>query len=108
MRDGASTLKSEIGYNPTRFMQMVGEHGGLEAARRLLTGPDASDGFTILWKHHRLNMSVEAFALLPWYRHLFSEDQLSKAQYRLTEHGFDVVKYLAEAQNRVPNWFHSE
>jgi len=35
---GAETLKREIGYNPTRFNQMVGEHGGPEAVRLLLTG----------------------------------------------------------------------
>lgn len=45
---------------------MVGEHGGAEAARHLLTGRDASDGFTTLWEHGRLEMSVEAHVLLPW------------------------------------------
>jgi hypothetical protein len=39
-------LKREIGYKPTRFIGMVSRHGGVEAARRLLSGPDASDGFT--------------------------------------------------------------
>jgi len=35
---GAEQLKREIGYNPTRFMQMVGELGSIEAARQLLRG----------------------------------------------------------------------
>lgn len=28
--------KDEVGYNATRFLQMVAEHGGVEAARHLL------------------------------------------------------------------------
>lgn len=30
MVDGAARLKREIGYNPTRFMQMVGELGAAD------------------------------------------------------------------------------
>lgn len=63
---GAERLKREIGYNATRFIQMVGELGGVEAARHLLQGQNASDGFTTLWEHRRLEMSVEAHVLLPW------------------------------------------
>jgi hypothetical protein len=48
MVHGAERLKREIGYNPTRVNQMVAEHGGPEAARQLLSGRDASDGFTTL------------------------------------------------------------
>jgi len=49
MVEGAETLNREIGYHPTRFNQMVAEDGGPEAARNLLTGRDASGGFTTLW-----------------------------------------------------------
>lgn len=59
---GADRLKDEIGYKPIRFMQMVSELGGLEAARHLLRRRDASDGFTTLWEHGHLGLSVEAFA----------------------------------------------
>jgi hypothetical protein len=37
----------------------------VEAARQLLRGRDASDGFTTLWEHGRLKVSIEAFVLLP-------------------------------------------
>ena len=40
---GVERLKREISYNATRFMEMVGELGGAEAARQLLRGRDASD-----------------------------------------------------------------
>jgi len=101
---GAERLKREIGYNPTRFTRMVGEMGGVEAARHLLRGRDASDGFTTLWEHRRLEVSVEAFVLLPWYRGLFSEDELATAERRLGEHRFDVERFLREAGQRPPAW----
>ncbi len=66
MVNGADRLKREIGYNPTRFNRMVAEHGGREAARRLLAGSSiASDGFTKLYLARRLEMSVEAIVVLP-------------------------------------------
>lgn len=104
MVEGAETLKREIGYNPTRFNQMVAEHGGPEAARQLLTGRDASDGFTTLWEAGRLDMSIEEAALLPWYGSLFSEDQRSVARRRLTEHRFDIDAFLARRGARPPAW----
>jgi hypothetical protein len=104
MVSGATRLKREIGYNPTRFMQMVGDIGGVEAARRLLGGPVASDGFTTLLEHKRLESSVEAFVLLPSYRLLFTDEQLATATHRLTEYGFDVDRYLRAAVAQRPGW----
>jgi hypothetical protein len=104
MVSGAARLKREIGYNPTRFIQMVSEMGGAQAARQLLRGRDASDGFTTLWEHGRLALSVEAFVLLPWYQALFTQDELETAERRLVEHGFDVRRFLAAARQRPPAW----
>ena len=104
MRKGAERLKREIGYNPTRFVQMLGELGGVGAAKQLLRGGNASDGFTTLWEANRLELSVEAFVLLPWYRHLFEAHQLETARYRLSEHGFDVDRFLRESQRNTPGW----
>ncbi len=101
---GAERLKLEIGYNPTRFMQMVGELGGVEAARQLLRGRDASDGFSTPWEHHRLDASVEAFVLLPWYSEMFSDQELGTAERRLVEHGFDVDRFLTAAAATPPAW----
>ena len=101
---GAGRLKREIGYNATRFMQLVGEHGGVGAARLLLASRDASDGFTTLWEHGRLDMSVEAQVLLPWYRALFTHEQLRTAEWRLREHRFDVDGFLARVERAWPAW----
>ena len=104
MVSGGEVLKREIGYNPTRFNQMVGEHGGVGAARLLLRGPDASEGFTTLWEHRRLDRSVEAHVLLPWYENLFTDEDRSVAKHRLEEHGFDVPGFLRAAEQHPPTW----
>ncbi|MFF8745252.1 hypothetical protein [Streptomyces californicus] len=101
---GVERLKREIGYNATRFMEMVGEVGGAGAARQLLRGRNASDGFTTPWEHERLDMSVEAFVLLPWYRELFTEEQLEAAGRRLREHRFDVERFLRASTQSPPAW----
>jgi hypothetical protein len=105
---GAARLKREIGYNPTRFNRMVSDYGGVGAARRLLTGRDASDGFTTLWEHRRLEMSVEAIALLPWYTALFTEDERATARRRLVEHDFDVDSFLIASAAAPPPWLSSD
>lgn len=108
MIDGAERLKREIGYNPTRFNQMVAEHGGPEAARQLLTGRNASDGFTTLWEAGRLEMSVEAAVLLPWYEALFTDRQRTVARRRLTEHRFDVDAFMDTRTAAPPAWVAAE
>lgn|SRR5487761_1108867 len=104
MVDGAARLKREIGYNPTRFNQMVAENGGPHAARQLLNGRDASDGFTTLWDAQRLDMSVEAVALLPWYEPLFTDAERAVARHRLVEHHFDVDAYIRHRTDAPPHW----
>jgi hypothetical protein len=94
MVEGIRTLGREIGYRAPRFAQMVGEHGGFEAARMLLRGPRTSDGFQTLYSHGRLGQSVEAWVLRPDYAALFTEDERANARQRLVDHQFDVDRYL--------------
>jgi hypothetical protein len=97
--------KREIGYNPTRFMQMVGEYGAAGTARRLLaSGVGTSDGFTTLYLNDRLRLTIEARVLLPWYRDLFTSEETSTARRRLQEHDFRVDRYLEEVGHRWPEW----
>ncbi len=77
--------KREVGYNATRFVQMLGEHGGVETARRLL--PHTSDGFTELWKRNRLDLTVESLILQPRWQSLFSDEEREVARRRLLECG---------------------
>jgi hypothetical protein len=71
-------------YNATRFLQMLGECGGVETARRLLaTGSAMQTGLEELWLCNRLDLSVEAKVLLPKYQHLFSHELRRTAAERL-------------------------
>ena len=102
---GAARLRKEIGYNPTRFNQMVAQHGGPDAVRRLLQTHDVSDGFATLWESGRLEMTCEAQVLLPWYRDLFTDQEVAAARRRLIAHHFDVDAFLERATASPPSWW---
>ena len=100
---GSASLKAD-GYNPSRFLEMVADLGAPQAARQLLQTSNPSDGFTTLWEMHRLDMSVEAMALLPWYEALFTVAERENARRRLEGHGFDVDAFLRSAAASPPPW----
>ena len=90
MRSIYTTAKRECGYNATRFLQLVGEKGGLAAAKQLISKPGGTEGFTTLWEHHRLDLSVEALVLKPEYKSLFSENEQKLCRDRLIEFGYEI------------------
>ena len=75
--------KREIGYNATRFLMMVKELGGLNAAHHLLAGQRIHDGFAELLLAGRPDLTVEALVLEPEFQHLFPETELRVARERL-------------------------
>lgn len=76
--------KSEVGYNATRFLQMLMDHRGVETARRLLDAPEVSDGYAALCEHGRLDLTVEAMVNAhPEFHVFFNERQLKVARDRL-------------------------
>lgn len=83
MIDGSVELKTKYHYSPTYFLQMVHEHGGIGAVKRLLQTPDTQDGLTHLWEIQRLDMSCEAAVLNPKYASLFSAEEMREAKKRL-------------------------
>lgn len=82
------TAKRDLGYSATRFLQMVSELGGVEAARHLLRAPSVSDGFTTLWEGGRLDLSVEAHVLRPEFEALFDDAERRTARRRLSDYGY--------------------
>jgi hypothetical protein len=82
------TAKRDLGYNATRFLQMISEHGGLATARQLLWSDTPSDGFTTLWQHGRLDLTVEAHALKPEFAILFTDEDRQRAAQRLETYGY--------------------
>ena len=81
--DVARRSKSEAGYNPTLFIQMLSERGGLATAKALLAAPTTSDGFAALWERGRLDLTVEAVVLRKEHRGLFEREELEIARQRL-------------------------
>lgn len=102
---GTQRLKQEIGYDPHYFKAMVGEHGPLEACLQLIRSSTPSTGFTKLWEHQMLDMTVEAIALLPWYSTLFSDEDRQLARRRLLDYKFDVDGFLARRGGSPPRWY---
>jgi hypothetical protein len=85
---GAYNSAKAIGYNATRFLGMVSEHGGLEAARILLHSSGVSDGYTAMWERGRLDLTVEAIVLEAEWATLFSDTERRTAIARLKEYGY--------------------
>lgn len=98
MRASIQRLKDEIGYHPARWVQMLAEHGPVEAARRLLHGSDVSDGFVTLWEHDRLDESVEWCVLA--HPSLFDGDERQLAYQRLRQYDAPVDRWLVDRLGR--------
>ena len=101
MLDGCQTLK-KLGYWPAYFHREVANNGGVQTAKNLLAKTDTSEGFATLWSLGRLDLSVEAFVLLPWYEDLFSDAERRESRRRLEGNAFDVERFLRGAQ--TPQW----
>lgn len=99
MLDVIGRCEREISYNPAYCSQMVAEQGGVGAARTLLHGPPASDGFTRLWEEGRLDLSLEFSVLRPKRHSIFSEAERAEARRRLEAHRFDMDAKVREIIN---------
>ena len=98
-------LKSR-GYNPTRFLGMIAQCGSAVTVTEILfTNPRlTSQGSERLWEMGELSRSVEFVAILPWFRDLFTEDELYEARSRLAVHEFPVEEKLVAAAAHPPDW----
>ncbi|MFF5084832.1 caspase domain-containing protein [Actinoplanes sp. NPDC000266] len=85
---GYQSMKRQINYNATYYIQMISNLGGLGAARQLLHTSSVSSGFTTLWEKGRLDLTVEAFVLREPWSALFTEEELRIAGDRLAEYGY--------------------
>jgi hypothetical protein len=84
--------KIECNYVATRFLNMVNERGGLDAAKQLLRSPGYPYGLTRLWMEKRLDISMEAAILEEPWRSLFTAEELAIAERRLRELGQPFTK----------------
>ncbi len=74
---------ARLGYRPTRFLEMVREHGGVGTAHRLLATDKIHDGLAELFLLGRLDLTVEHHVLLPEFASLFTEEERRTARTRL-------------------------
>jgi len=81
--------KSEVAYNATIFLRMIGDRGGLETAKYLINSPKPSDGYAHLFERGRLDLTVEAMIAenTKWHQ-LFTDDELNKVRRRLKDYGY--------------------
>lgn len=84
------TAKKECGYNAARFLQMLGEMGGVQTAKRLISKDGGSDGFSKLWELNRLDLSIEALILSESYKDLFTEEEKNICRERLESYGYRI------------------
>lgn len=84
------TAKKELGYNATRFMQLVAQKGGLQAAKQLISKEGGTYGFEVLWENNRLDLSVEALVLKDEYAELFTSAERDICRNRLKEFGYEI------------------
>jgi hypothetical protein len=80
--------KASAGYNASRFLAMVSEMGGVDAARTLLRSAHVSEGYTALWERGHLELTVEALMLEPRWRPLFTPEERDIARKRLLEYRY--------------------
>lgn len=83
------TAKKKLKYNATRFLQLVSEKGGLQAAKILIAKDGGTYGFEVLWENRRLDLSVEAHVLKEEYRELFTDEEREICKKRLEEFGYN-------------------
>ena len=77
-------VKRETKYDATRFKQLVGNHGGLIAAKKLIASDSISTGFEVLWEFGRLDLSMESLVVKPKYASLFTDEEIEICRGRLS------------------------
>lgn len=90
MRNIYYTAKKELKYNAARFLQLLSEKGGLQAAKILIAKNGGTYGFAILYENKRLDLSVEALVLKPEYITLFTKEERKLCKDRLNEFGYKI------------------
>ena len=88
MIDIYDRAKKECKYVASRFLQVVAEKGGVEAAKSLILKDGGTDGFTKLWELDRLDLSVEALVIKPEYQELFTDQERELCKNRLKEYNY--------------------
>ena len=82
--------RDECDYPAKRFLKMVGEKGGYNAAKDLIHAEGYSDGLIALCNCDCLRLSVEALVLRNPWKDLFSTEDLNAARKKLEDLGYSL------------------
>jgi len=74
MMNSCETAKRELGYNPTRFLQMTQKLGVYQSIKKLIAKREPSEGYIKLLLHQRTELSIEFHVVK--YSVLFEEDEV--------------------------------
>lgn len=74
-----------LGYNPTRFADMLDKQGGVGTARRLVASGELQDGLRQVIELGRPDLAMESIMLEPQFASLFTSGQLDAARWRLAQ-----------------------
>ena len=84
--DGYREAVEACNYRAKAYLGMLGELGGVGSAKALLGTNKPSDGFYVLWKCGRLDLTLEAaISDNPQWHCLFTQAELDEAHRRLEE-----------------------
>lgn len=97
-----------FGYEVSFFRRMLAAQGGVATARRLIMNNMPSYGLWRLSEADRMEMSVEAWVLLPRYESLFDRQLREKAARKLRQFGCDVDETVRALEVHVDTvWYGS-
>ncbi|MBI3903817.1 MAG: hypothetical protein HY306_12895 [Nitrosomonadales bacterium] len=74
-----------LGYNPSRFEQMLATLGALKLAKKLVLSGDLQYGLKEMIKLDRKDLTLESIMLEPKFKSLFSAGELEAASWRLSQ-----------------------
>lgn len=97
LRSKAAEAKRDFGFPATAFLGMLSADGGYTTARKLLSKKVPSDGFADLWKHGRLDLTVEALVVETKWRAYFDEILISRAETLLQKSNYAFKPYQLNA-----------
>lgn len=95
----------EAGYWGNYFLRSVKRHGGLATAKRMLQprrGKAVQKGLRALIDARRVDLSLEAVALRPEFKSLFTPDELKEARHRLDALPKSAVPRMIAASANYP------
>jgi hypothetical protein len=83
VKDAIQEMK-KLGYTPNILLQMIAEHGMIEAVKRLMVNrSEPPKGFLRLMELGRLDLSMETIILEQEFQDLFTEEERNEASRRL-------------------------